>query len=374
MKSSLVLLMAGSGTRSGLEINKVLYQINGIPLFMYSLDKFSQVGFDEYILVVSKNDFDIVSEYMENTPLKVKIITGGASRCESVRCALKCVSSDVAFIHDAARPLINISDIKNIKEASKTFKLGTMFHPVTDTIRKVNDKIELVNRDYLYSITTPQFFHKSLFNTILNNKSLITDEITLFENIHEISFVKETTHNLKLTTKEDIEYIEYELSSKHNYSTGHSLDYHPFDSSGKLILGGITFDDYPILKGHSDADVVLHAVTESLLGAASLGDLGTLFPDTDPTYKGYDSSIFLKEVVKILNKKHIKIQSIDVMVYLIKPNLKDYKVKMAKHIKDITGVSFVCVKAATLNKRGLISLEEGIGAEAISLIKIPHNK
>lgn len=374
MKSSLVLLMAGSGTRSGLEINKVLYQINKIPLFMYSLDKFSQVGFDEYILVTSRNDFELVSEYMENTPLKVKIIIGGASRCESVRCALKHVTTDVAFIHDAARPLINTTDIKNIKESANTYKLGTMYHPVTDTIRKVEGSVEIVNRDYLYSITTPQFFHKSLFNTILNNKALITDEITLFENKYEISFIKETTHNLKLTTKEDIEYIEYELSSKYNYSSGHSLDYHPFDTSGKLILGGVIFDEYPILKGHSDADVVLHAVTESLLGAACLGDLGTLFPDTDPLYKGYDSSNFLKEVVKILNKKHIKIQSIDVMVYLIKPNLKDYKLKMAKHIKDITGASFVCVKAATLNKKGLISLEEGIGAEAISLIKVPHNK
>ena len=173
MKSSLVLLMAGSGTRSGLEINKVLYQINKIPLFMYSLDKFSQVGFDEYILVTSRNDFELVSEYMENTPLKVKIIIGGASRCESVRCALKHVTTDVAFIHDAARPLINTTDIKNIKESANTYKLGTMYHPVTDTIRKVEGSVEIVNRDYLYSITTPQFFHKSLFNTILNNKALI---------------------------------------------------------------------------------------------------------------------------------------------------------------------------------------------------------
>ena len=123
-----------------------------------------------------------------------------------------------------------------------------------------------------------------------------------------------------------------------------------------------------------NADVVYHAVTESLLGAAGLGDLGTLFPDTDPSYKGYDSSLFLKEVISLLNKKHIKIQSIDVMVYLIKPSLKDYKNLMAKNIKDITNAFNVCVKAATLNKKGLISLEEGIGAEAISLIKIPHNK
>lgn len=374
MKSSLILLMAGSGTRSGLEINKVLYQINKTPLFMYSLDKFNQVGFNEYILVVSRNDYDIVSEYICNTSYQVKLVIGGSTRCESVRNALKLVTSDVAVIHDAARPLINITDIKNIKEASIKYKLGTMYHPVADTIRKVTENVESVNRDNLYSITTPQFFHKSLFKDIIDNKKLITDEITLFENIHEICFIKETSNNLKLTTKEDIDYIEYELSSKHNYSMGHSLDYHPFDDHGKLILGGIIFDDYPILKGHSDADVVYHAVTESLLGAASLGDLGTLFPDTDPLYKGYDSSLFLKEVVKILNKKHIKIQSIDVMVYLIKPSLKEFKSKMAKNIKDITNASIVCVKAATLNKKGLISLEEGIGAEAISLIKIPHNK
>ena len=350
MKNSLVLLMAGSGTRSGLEINKVLYQINQTPLFMYSLEKFHKVGFDEYILVVSKNDFEIVNEYMENTSFNVSLVIGGSTRCESVRNALKKVTGDVVVIHDAARPLINIKDIENIKNASLNYKLGTMYHHVTDTIRKVTNTVEVVNRDYLYSITTPQFFHKSLFNKILNNKELITDEITLFENEYEISFIKETTNNLKLTTKEDIEYIEYELSNKHNYSTGHSLDYHPFDNTGKLILGGITFDEYPILHGHSDADVVLHAVTESLLGAANLGDLGTL------------------------NKKHIKIQSIDVMVYLIKPSLKNYKTQMANHIKDITNASFVCIKAATLNKRGLISLEEGIGAEAISLIKIPHNK
>ena len=222
MKNSLVLLMAGSGTRSGLEINKVLYQINQVPLFMYSLEKFHKVGFDEYILVVSKNDFEIVSEYMENTSFNVQIIIGGSSRCESVRNALKKVTGDIAVIHDAARPLINIKDIENIKKASLEYKLGTMYHSVTDTIRKVTDKIELVNRDYLYSITTPQFFHKSLFDTILNNKELITDEITLFENEYEISFIKETTNNLKLTTKEDIEYIEYELSSKHHYATGHS--------------------------------------------------------------------------------------------------------------------------------------------------------
>ena len=168
MKNSLILLMAGNGSRCGLEINKVLYRINQVPLFIYSLEKFNQVGFDEYILVVSENDYDIVTEYIENTSYNVKIVLGGQSRCESVRNAIKHVSGDYVFIHDAARPLIHIDDIKNIKKASTRFLLGTMYHRVTDTIRKVTTTVELVNRDLLYSITTPQFFHKSLFDEILN--------------------------------------------------------------------------------------------------------------------------------------------------------------------------------------------------------------
>lgn len=374
MKSSAILLMAGSGTRSLLPINKTLYKINDIPLFMYSLNKLYEVSFDEYILVTNELDYDQVKTYLETTPYDVKIILGGATRCESVRKALKHVTTDVALIHDAARPLISTCDIKTMKESFNNYKLGTMYHNVTDTVRLVEDKISLVNREKLYAVTTPQYFSNDLFDEILNNDKLITDEISLFENKYEINFIKETSNNLKLTNANDIDYIEYQLSNKYKYHIGTSLDYHPFSNHGKLILGGVIFDDYPILDGHSDADVVYHVVAESLLGASNLGDLGTLFPDNDPKYKGIASSILLEYVVDLLNQRNILIENIDVMVYLIKPSLKNYKKQMASNIKNITKAFNVCVKAATLNKRGLISLEEGIGAEAISLIKIPHNK
>lgn len=374
MKSSAILLMAGSGTRSLLPINKTLYKINDIPLFMYSLNKLYEVSFDEYILVTNELDYDQVKTYLETTPYDVKIILGGATRCESVRKALKHVTTDVALIHDAARPLISTCDIKTMKESFNNYKLGTMYHNVTDTVRLVEDKISLVNREKLYAVTTPQYFSNDLFDEILNNDLLITDEISLFENKYEINFIKETSNNLKLTNANDIDYIEYQLSNKYKYHIGTSLDYHPFSNHGKLILGGVIFDDYPILDGHSDADVVYHVVAESLLGASNLGDLGTLFPDNDPKYKGIASSILLEYVVDLLNQRNILIENIDVMVYLIKPSLKNYKKQMASNIKNITKAFNVCVKAATLNKRGLISLEEGIGAEAISLIKIPHNK
>lgn len=374
MKSSAILLMAGSGTRSLLPINKTLYRINDIPLFMYSLNKLYEVSFDEYILVTNELDYDQVKTYLETTPYDVKIILGGATRCESVRKALKHVTTDVALIHDAARPLVSTCDIKTMKESFNNYKLGTMYHNVTDTVRLVEDKISLVNREKLYAVTTPQYFSNDLFDEILNNDLLITDEISLFENKYEINFIKETSNNLKLTNANDVDYIEYQLSNKYKYHIGTSLDYHPFSNHDKLILGGVIFDDYPILDGHSDADVVYHVVAESLLGASNLGDLGTLFPDNDPKYKGIASSILLEYVVDLLNQRNILIENIDVMVYLIKPSLKNYKKQMASNIKNITKAFNVCVKAATLNKRGLISLEEGIGAEAISLIKIPHNK
>lgn len=374
MKSSAILLMAGSGTRSLLPINKALYKINNIPLFMYSLNKLYEVSFDEYILVTNELDYEQVKTYIESTPYDIKIILGGNTRCESVKKALMHVTTDIALIHDAARPLVSTCDIRTMKQSFNNYKLGTMYHNVTDTVRLVEDKVSLVNRDNLYAVTTPQYFSKDLFDEILNNDLLITDEISLFENKYEINFIKETSNNLKLTTASDVDYIEYQLSNKHKYHIGTSLDYHPFSNHDKLILGGVVFNDYPILDGHSDADVVYHVVAESLLGASNLGDLGTLFPDNDPKYKGIASSILLEHVVELLNQRNIVIENIDVMVYLIKPSLKNYKKQMASNIKAITKAFNVCVKAATLNKRGLISLEEGIGAEAISLIKIPHNK
>ena len=115
MKSSAILLMAGSGTRTHLTYNKTLYEINNVPLFMYSLNKLTKVGFDEYIIVVSNSDYEYVCNYLASTPHHVKIVLGGLTRSESVKNAIKEVTTDVALIHDAARPLISIEDIETLK-------------------------------------------------------------------------------------------------------------------------------------------------------------------------------------------------------------------------------------------------------------------
>ena len=149
----------------------------------------------------------------------------------------------------------------------------------------------------------------------------------------------------------------------------HSFDFHQVAKNRDLILGGVKFDTDFGLLGHSDADVVYHAVTEAILGALSLGDIGTHFPDTDSKYLNMDSSYFVKEAVKLLNKENYSIENIDVIIYLEEPNLKNYKVQMAKNIKQLTNASYVNVKATTLEKKGPIGAKEGIASEAVILIK-----
>ena len=163
-------------------------------------------------------------------------------------------------------------------------------------------------------------------------------------------------------------YIEYILMNK-SYKVGHSFDFHTVVKNRKLILGGVKFDTDFGLLGHSDADVVYHAVTEAILGALSLGDIGTHFPDTDSKYLNMDSSYFVKEAVKLLEKENYTIENIDIIIYLEEPNLKNYKVQMAKNIKQLTNASYVNVKATTLEKKGPIGAKEGIASEAVILIK-----
>ncbi len=154
------------------------------------------------------------------------------------------------------------------------------------------------------------------------------------------------------------------------FKIGHSYDMHPLVSKRKLILGGIEIEHKLGLKGHSDADVLLHAITESLIGAMGMGDIGTLFPDTDPKYKGISSVVLLKEVYEILLSKGYKINNIDAIVYAQKPKLnpliKDIRANIASVLK--INVEDINIKATTGEKLGYIGREEAIAAESVCLI------
>ncbi len=154
------------------------------------------------------------------------------------------------------------------------------------------------------------------------------------------------------------------------FKIGHSYDMHPLVSGRKLILGGIEIDHKLGLKGHSDADVLLHAITESLIGAMGMGDIGTFFPDTDPKYKGISSVVLLKEVFEILKDNNYKINNIDAIIYAQQPKLnpliKDIRANIAKILEmDLEDIN---IKATTGEKLGYIGREEAIAAESVCLI------
>jgi len=366
-KIDAILLMAGSGLRTNLPYNKALYEVNKIPLYMYSVIKFNQIKEIENIyLCVSDADFLRVSEEVkENYPSTI-IVKGAKTRSDSIKNVLKCISGKNDFIiHDCARPLVEISDIKKLIDT--TTLIGTLYHKSADTVKIVKSTVETIDRDDLYMVTTPQYFNVKFINDILTNNEPFTDEIQIFENKVECNFIKESSLNLKFTTIEDLDYITYKLSNE-NLLVGHSYDFHPFSPNRSLILGGVKIDYELGLLGHSDADALYHAVTEAIIGALNLGDIGSLFPDTDEKYKDMDSSYFLKEVMNLVKERNLMVKCIDSIIYIENPKLKKYKALMANNIKKITHAEYVNVKATTMEKCGLVGEEFGIGCEAICLL------
>lgn len=369
-----IIVMAGEATRFNDKVHKTIYEINEKPLFLYSLDVFNcHPLISKIILVCHHDDYEFVDDLIKQNydDQKVILTTGGKTRLASVQNGLKLVNSDLVFIHDAARPLIKKSDLDNLINNSKTYLCGGLYHKIYDTIKEVNNKVKTLNRDHLRAISTPEYFDKSLYQTILDAdiNTKITDELSLFEEKIEIGLIESTNTNLKVTTKEDLDYVKFILMKDELYKIGHSFDFHPFEKNRPLVLGGVNIPYEVGLLGHSDADVVYHAVSEALIGALSLGDIGMWFPDNDPKYLNIASSYFLNKVVEEVKKQNYQVENIDLIIYLEKPNLKDYKYLMAQNLKTLTACQFVNVKATTMEKKGLIGKGEGIACEVVCLLK-----
>ena len=156
-----------------------------------------------------------------------------------------------------------------------------------------------------------------------------------------------------------------------NYRIGHGYDVHKLEEGKKFIIGGIEINHSKGAIGHSDADVVIHVICDALLGAMSLGDIGSHFPDNDNKYKGIDSKILLRDVINIMKENKYDIVNIDVTILLQKPKLRDHIDTMRKTIAEITGseVSSISVKATTTEGLGFVGREEGVAAHCVCLLK-----
>jgi 2-C-methyl-D-erythritol 4-phosphate cytidylyltransferase / 2-C-methyl-D-erythritol 2,4-cyclodiphosphate synthase len=367
-----LIVAAGTGSRSQLKISKILYKINEKPIFMYSVDLFKSLGF-EICLVISKNDMKDVIQYVDQS---VKIVIGGKTRSESVQRGLKEVTTPYVYIHDAARPLITKKAILNIEKALENHDAVMLSEPVTSALKyNLKQNISSVNRnDYLLAQTPQAFLTEKIRYAYLRNQDSFDDDISLYQHFYEdavIHVIHNEEPNPKLTYLEDFTNLKYQLEGDLNMRIGHSFDIHQLKEDRKLILGGLTIEHDKGLDGHSDADVLTHAITESLLGALALGDLGTHYPDNDPKYKDISSIALLKDVYKKIKGLSYEILNIDSTVYAELPKLNPYITDMRKKISESLDIdiSKVSIKATTYEKLDAIGNQKAIAAEAITLLK-----
>lgn len=358
---SVVILCGGLSTRMNGETNKVLLPLDGKPVFMHSLLKFKDFS-DDIIVVANEKDYKEIKTYHDN------VVLGGETRQDSVANGIKVCKYTRILIHDGARPFITKTDIKKIIDVSSDSAfLGAK---MIDSVKNLN--LENLNRDDFVVTYTPQLVNKNQYLEAYNKTNKVyTDDVSLI--YEELGIKPELIlgerGNTKITTKED--YL-HALEKVSTYRIGHSWDTHKLVIGRKLILGGIHIPFEKGLLGHSDADCLLHAIAESMLGALSLGDLGTHFPDNDPKYKGIDSKILLKNVYELIKEKGYEIGNIDTMVYAETPKMKPYINSMRECIASVLEINIdqISIKATTYEKMDAIGRGEAIACDSTVLLRL----
>ena len=388
-----VIVAAGRGSRMGLERNKVLYSLCGEPIVVRTVRAFAQTGlFDGGIVVVTGAcDLDEMRAMLDRAGLAVRaVVEGGADRQESVRRGIEACdeNAQIIAIHDGARPLVTRGVIERTIESAKAHGSGVAAVMLKDTVKRVDENgcvIDTPIRDTLRAVQTPQTFDAKLIRAAHaqfrngNEDGLrATDDAMLAEWMgHTVYLTEGDVENIKLTTPEDMLLAEQVLirrgeakKERKTMRIGHGYDVHRLVEDRKLILCGVEIPHTLGLLGHSDADVAYHALTDALLGAAAMGDIGRHFPDTDPKYKGADSGKLLDHVMELIWAKGYVVGNVDVTIIAQRPKLKDYIEQMRENVARHLNIDIDCVnvKATTTEKLGFEGEGLGISTHAVACI------
>ena len=383
---SVIIPAAGNATRMN-GIHKTMYQLAGVPVLIRTLKAFHNIDcVGEIIAAVKPEDMDAVRRLIGHYPFDVPILVvpGGSTRQESVANAL--AASDARFdfvaIHDGARPLIAAEDIVAVFDAAFSCGAAALGVPVKDTVKLTDNQriLQTLPREKMIAIRTPQVFRKQLYlqgcEAAKKNGADYTDDCQLLEAIGaEICIVYGRDSNIKVTTPSDLQIAEALLQEnredkKMDIRVGHGYDVHRLVQGRKLVIGGVEIPYEYGLEGHSDADVLVHAIMDSLLGALAMGDIGQHFPDTDEAYCNIDSMLLLKETVKIVSQAGYAIGNIDSTILAQAPKLAPYIDQMRQRVADVCGVSrdHISIKATTEERLGFTGNKEGIAAHAVCLL------
>lgn len=368
MKVSLVLACAGKGSRAGFEKNKLLVKYGDKTVLEKTLSKFVLSGLiDEYIVVASKEDFSFIKTLL---PKEVKTIIGGHTRTDSVKNALELVNGDIVLIHDGARPFVDSRIIKDCIDSANKNGSGITAVKNQDTIIKLDNENTYVGKDNLYLVQTPQAFKTDLIKkaySLAGNNSFNDDGEVYQKYIGEISLVNGDKKNVKLTYPEDFELL---LKQK-EVRVGSGFDCHRLVENRKLILGGVEIPHDKGLLGHSDADVLTHAVMDAMLSSVAERDIGYHFPDNYEKYKDADSMKLLSSVKEILKNKGYKVNNVSAVIMAEKPKLLKLIPVITESLANALDLDCkdVGIGATTLEGLGFVGREEAISVHATVTVK-----
>ena len=381
---SAVLVAAGSSTRMGFD--KLSFDLGGETVLHRSIrafDQCPQIG--EIVLVAGKNRAFVEQQAVGCTK-PVQIVAGGATRAESAKNGVLAAHGELVAVHDAARPFVSPAVIAAVLEAAARCGAAAPAVPVKDTIKqavpgdgKTVPEACLVrstpDRSTLYAVQTPQCFDRTQYLAALQELDaekarLVTDDCSLFELTgRSVQLTQGDYANLKITTREDLPRPVQKEETR--MRIGHGYDVHRLVEGRKLILGGVEIPFEKGLLGHSDADVLAHAVMDAVLGAAALGDIGQHFPDNDPAYAGADSLELARHVARILSEHDYRVENIDATILCQRPKLAPHIPAMRANLAVAFGlpVDAVSVKATTEEHLGFTGEGLGIAAHAVALIE-----
>ncbi|MBQ7348431.1 MAG: 2-C-methyl-D-erythritol 2,4-cyclodiphosphate synthase [Clostridia bacterium] len=369
MRVSLILACAGKGVRAGFNKNKLLVEFDGKPCFLKTFEVFYNSGLiDQFILTASENDFELVESAVGK---KAVVVKGGATRTESVKNALEIADGDIVLIHDGARPFVTEKIIRDCIETAKIHGSAIPAVPTRNTVmRRCGNKIDCyLGKNGLYSVQTPQGFNKKLIKDAFSRagEKVYNDDGEVYkEFIGEVFSFDGDAKNVKLTFPEDFNFTDHTP----DYRFGTGFDCHRLVENRKLILGGVEIPHDKGLLGHSDADVLTHAIMDAILSALSMRDIGYHFSDKDPAYKDADSMKLLEKVLKMISEKGYRVRNVSATVMAEKPKLLPHIPSITQNLAAALNLSTdsVGIGATTLEGLGFVGREEGICVHATATL------
>ncbi len=375
--TGLILAAAGSGARFESSIPKQFLEFDGKPIYLLALETIGELCQEIAVVVPPDWVAQVRKEQSElNLHERVQVVKGGSSRQESVSLGLQALSPGVTrvLVHDAVRPFVSRSLVRRVLAGLEHEPACVPVLPIAETVKEVDGPrvLRTLERSRLRLTQTPQAFDREVLERALvrakRNKTVATDEATLVEHTGaKVYTVAGEPENIKITWKRDMRRLE---SRQMDLRVGTGFDFHRFGPDRPLLLGGVVMPHGRGLEGHSDADVILHALSDALLGAAGLPDIGSHFPDNDPEYKNLSSLVLLEEVYEMVQNQGLRVTNLDITLIAEEPRLSPHIGPIKDNLARVLHLqrSRIGVKATTMEQSGPIGRAEGIAAQAVVLL------